>query len=188
VLRICLERRNWDELNQGGKAGSRNQWITRSQTPKSIGLVVRTKLFRCFMRMMRGVEIVTVSDVGMVRRFRMVAIRVVFRGFSVVLGGQLVVFGSFLVVFCDGVSLHRKFLRSFVMGGAARSPSRSATLSGAKRWRLTLYLPNMTPVVPSGRQDAHTSSPVLDRDAAEARAQRRHVQGRSRHRLVINTS
>jgi hypothetical protein len=63
-------------------------------------------LFRCMLMVLGGVKRMAVRDLGMVRGlFVMPSLRM-FRGFSVVLGGMLVMFGSFLVVFVNCELFH----------------------------------------------------------------------------------
>lgn len=100
--------------------------------------MIRTKLFRRFMRMMRCVEVVTVGDMRVMRRFRMITIRMVFCGLIVVLRRQLMVLCSFLVVVCNSVRLHGEFLRIFERGCASESPSRPVRQCDRRRWRVPL--------------------------------------------------
>ena len=66
-------------------------------------MVVVTELFGRFLRMVRGVQVMAVTEVGVVRRFLVCAIAVVFGSFVVMLGSQRMVLGGFLVTLSDGM-------------------------------------------------------------------------------------
>jgi hypothetical protein len=63
--------------------------------------------FRRFFVMLGGMQVMTVSDLGMVRGLFVIAGFVVLGGFTVVLCCMLVVIGSVLVVFVNLVAFHR---------------------------------------------------------------------------------
>jgi hypothetical protein len=69
-------------------------------------VLIRVQLRRFFV-MLGGMQVMTVSDLGMVRGLFVIAGFVVLGGFTVVLCCMLVVIGSVLVVFVDLVAFHR---------------------------------------------------------------------------------
>src|ERR1035441_5331549 len=60
-----------------------------------------------FLRVMCRMESMAVSDMGMVRRFLMIAGFMMFGGFAMMNGSVFVVFCRFLVVCCAGMCTHR---------------------------------------------------------------------------------
>jgi hypothetical protein len=67
-------------------------------------------VFGRFRRMMRRMESVAVSDMGVVRCFLVISGFVMFGGLAMMNGSVFVVFGGFLVVLCTGMFTHRFYL------------------------------------------------------------------------------
>lgn len=108
--------RFWDWLSGGTALAPRRypSEQTRTSTYRLFGrlvldgpaMLVGMVLGR-FRRVMRRMESVAVSDMGVVGRFLVIAGFVMFGGFAMMNGSVFVVFGGFLVMLCAWMCAHR---------------------------------------------------------------------------------
>jgi hypothetical protein len=66
-----------------------------------LGAVLVRVVFSCLLRMMRGIVVMPLSYLGMVRRLFMIAGFVMLGGFPMMIGRMLMMIGGFRVVMCS---------------------------------------------------------------------------------------